>query len=66
MTPAEEYLKRIKLRALPDTVGEYLEIMNNFAYETLKTLYNALGKEMDSDTILKTISNYKTKFHQTC
>lgn len=63
MTPAEEYLraKNISPRILDEE--DTVLVMNNFAYETLKNLYNALGEEMDTVTILQTISNYKAKFH---
>lgn len=68
MTPAEEYLRNtyhvednIIARVTED--GE-LDRLNNFAYTILKNLYNSLGKEMDSTTILNIISNYKAEFHQ--
>lgn len=65
MTPAEEYLEQqLNFHAVSELGEDLVHLMNNFAYQTLKNLYNSLGKEMDSTTILNTISNYKAKFHQ--
>lgn len=67
MTPAKEYLSiQLGSKQMSGYISIELAeiIMNNFAYTTLKNLYNSLGKEMSSDLILETISNYKAKFHQ--
>lgn len=68
MTQAEQFVKHkygVPIEALKLNTEEMFHLMDNFVYESLKNLYNSLGREHSTDTILQTVANYKAKFHHT-